>query len=166
MNRCLQEVRVPEWMTKGKITSIQKDPRKETPQTSKKTIMCLLMMWKILTAQIREEIYFSLTSCGLFLEEHKGFRKGSQDKGELLYIDQHIINENKTRRKNLYMAWIDSPKGIWYGPTKGDNNLSQNEQNIRWSHKLYQENHENLESGIVSRKEKLSWNKGSKSGIF
>ena len=28
-------------------------------------------------------------------------------KAELLYIDQHILNESKNRRKNLAMAWID-----------------------------------------------------------
>ena len=29
---------------------------------------------------------------------------------KLLYIDQHILNESKTRRKNLAMAWIDYKK--------------------------------------------------------
>ena len=31
---------------------------------------------------------------------------------------------------------------------------------ITWSHKLYRENHENLESGIDSRRKKLSWGEG------
>ena len=66
------------------------------------------MMWKILTAQIREEIYYSLTSRGLFPEEQKGCRKGSRGTTELLYIDQHILNESNTRRKNLVMAWINN----------------------------------------------------------
>ena len=60
--------------------------------------------------QIREEIYYSLTSCGLFPEEQKGCRKGSRGTAELLYIDQHIVNESKTRRKNVAMAWIDYKK--------------------------------------------------------
>ena len=68
------------------------------------------MMWKILTAQIREEIYYSLTSRGLFPDEQKGSYKGSRGTAELLYIDQHILNESKTRRKNLAMAWIDYEK--------------------------------------------------------
>ena len=67
-------------------------------------------MWKILTAQIREEIYYSLTSRGLFPEEQKGCRKGSIGTAELLYIDQDILSESKTRRKNLAMAWIDYKK--------------------------------------------------------
>ena len=68
------------------------------------------MMWKILTAQIREEIYYSLKSRGLFSEEQKGCRKGARGTAELLYMDQHILNESKTRRKNLAIAWIDYKK--------------------------------------------------------
>ena len=63
-------------------------------------------MWKILTSQIRKEIYYSLTSRGLFPEE----QKGSRDTTELLYIDQRILIESKTSRKNLPMAWIDYKK--------------------------------------------------------
>ena len=33
-----------------------------------------------------------------------------QGRVELLYIDQHILNESKTRRKNLAVAWIDYKK--------------------------------------------------------
>ena len=67
-------------------------------------------MWKILTAQIREKIYDSLTSRGLFPDEQKGCREGSSKTSELFYIDQHILNESKTRRKNLAMGWIDYKK--------------------------------------------------------
>ena len=67
-------------------------------------------MWKILSAQIREKIYYSLTSCELFPDEQKGCRKGSRGTAEFLYIDQHILNESKTRRKNLAVAWIDYKK--------------------------------------------------------
>ena len=33
MNKCLQTAHVPEWMTKGRTTLIQKDPKKGTAQT-------------------------------------------------------------------------------------------------------------------------------------
>ena len=104
MNRCLQDAQVPDWMTKGKTTLIQKDPSKGTAPNNYRPITCLPMMWKILTAQIREEIYYLLISCGLFPNEQKGCRKGSRGTAELLYIDQHILNEGKNRRKNLAMA--------------------------------------------------------------
>ena len=45
-----------------------------------------------------------MKSHGILPDEQKGCR----DTGELLYIDQHIFNESKTRRKNIPMAWIDS----------------------------------------------------------
>ena len=34
MNRCLEEIDMPEWMTKGKTTLFQKSPKKELPQTT------------------------------------------------------------------------------------------------------------------------------------
>ena len=110
MNRCLQDAHVPEWMTKGKTTLIQKDPSKGTAPNNYRPITCLPMMWKILTAQIREKIYYLLTSRGLLPDEQKGCRKGSRATAELLFIDQHILNESKTRRKNLAMTWIDYKK--------------------------------------------------------
>ena len=110
MNRCLQGAQVPEWMTKGKTTLIQKDPSKGTAPNNSRPITCLPMMWKILTAQISEKIYYSLTSRRFFPDEQKGCRNRSRVTAELLYIDQHILNESKTRRKNLAMAWIDVKK--------------------------------------------------------
>ena len=130
MNICLQGVQVPNWMTKGKTTLIQKDPSKGTAPNNYRPITCRPMMWKILKAQIRENIYYSLTSRELFPDEQKGCRKASSGTAELLYIDQHILNESKTRRKNksYSLDWLQ--KGIWYGSTKLDNTLSQNVQNI------------------------------------
>ena len=121
MNRCLQGAQVPDWMAKGKTTLIQKDLSKVTAPNNYRPITCLPMMWKI-KAQIRENIYNSLKIRELFPDEQKGYRKGSRGSAELLYIDQHILNESKTRQKNLDMAWIDYKK-TWYGSTKLDNRM-------------------------------------------
>ena len=67
-------------------------------------------MWKILIAWIREKIYYSLTSHGMFPDEQKRCSKGSRGTEELLLIDQLILNESKTRRKNLPMTWIEYKK--------------------------------------------------------
>ena len=45
---------------------------KETSSNNYRPITCVQIMWKILTAQIRKEIYYSLKSCGIFLKEQKG----------------------------------------------------------------------------------------------
>ena len=110
MNKCLQRAHIPEWMTKGRTTLIQKNPSKGAAPNNYRPITCLPMMWKILIAQMREEIYYSLTSRGLFPGEQKGCCKGSRGTAELIYMDQHILNEIKTRWKNLAIAWIDYKK--------------------------------------------------------
>ena len=74
------------------------------------------MMQKILTAQIKEEIY--------------NLPQVNQTHRELLYIDQRILNESKTRRKNLAMTGIDYKKHM-ICPAKRDNKLPQNVQDIR-----------------------------------
>ena len=55
INRCLQDTHVPEWMTKGKTTLIQKDPSKVTAPNNYRPITSLPMMWKIISAQIRKK---------------------------------------------------------------------------------------------------------------
>ena len=79
----------------------RRTPFKRTAPNNYWPITCLPMMWKILTAQIRKGIYNSLTRRRLFPKEQKGRRKGSRGTGELLHIDQHILNESKTRRKRV-----------------------------------------------------------------
>ena len=82
-------------------------------------------MWIILTAQIREEIYYSLISHETLIEEQKRCCKGTRDTRELLHIDEHILNERNMRRKNIVMAWIDYKKDLTYGPLKLDSKLSK-----------------------------------------
>ena len=78
MNKCLQGAQVPGWMTKGKTTLIQKDPSKGITPNNYRPIICLPVMRKISTTQIREGIYYSLTSCGLFLRSRKDAVKHSE----------------------------------------------------------------------------------------
>ena len=108
------------------------------------------IMWKILTAQIREGIYDSLISRGLFLDDQKGCFKGSRGTGDLLYINQHILNESKTRRKNLAMAWIDYKKVYDMVPQSCIINCLKmykiSDEVIN-----YWENYENLESVIDNK---------------
>ena len=51
MNRRLQRSLLSEWMTKGKTTLIQKDPSKGTAPSNCRSMTCLPMTRKILTAQ-------------------------------------------------------------------------------------------------------------------
>ena len=157
MDKFLQRSHVLEWMTKRK-TIVPEEAHLENRPNNYRPITSLPMMKEILTARIREEIYNSLTSCGLLPEEQKGCRKGPRGLRELLYINQHILNESKTRQNNRTMTRSDYKKGIWCGPARLDIVILQNVQNSRWTRKLYWENHENPEGGIDSRRENKVYN--------
>ena len=94
-----------------------------TPSNNYRPITCLPIMWIIVTAQIKEQIYYSLISRGISPDEQKGCCKRSRDRGKLLYIDQHIPNESK---KNLAIDTIDNKRSLRYGPPKLDTTRSQN----------------------------------------
>ena len=87
-------------MTKWRTTLIQKDPSKGTAQNNYRPLTCLPIMWKILIAQIRKKIYYSITSRGA-----ERILQGFRGTAEVLYIDQHRLNKN-----NLAMACIDYKK--------------------------------------------------------
>ena len=70
-------------------------------------------MWKILTAWIREEFYYSLLCHGLFPEKQKGCHRGTRGTNELLCINLHIL----IRRQNEAKKWLqkglrDSPANV------------------------------------------------------
>ena len=78
-----------------------KDPLKGTAPNNYRPIMYLPMMWKILTAQIWGRDLWLFNKLQIVPDEQMGCHKGSRGVGELLYIDQHILNEGKKRQKNL-----------------------------------------------------------------
>ena len=72
-----------------------------------------------------------------------------------LHLSAHLQQEQYQREKFSYgLDW--QQKCIWYCLEKLDNNMFQSVRGIRWNHKLHQENYENMESGIDSRKECLA----------
>ena len=111
----------------------------------------------------REEIFFLLTSRGLFPEEQKGCRKGSRGTVELLDLDQHILSESKTRRKILAMAWIDNKNVHDIVPQSLIINCLKM---YKISDEVINFIEKNLESGIDSRRKKLSWSKDQKRYIW
>ena len=65
-------------------------------------------MWKLLTDVIADQIYLNLDQEKLLPEEQKGCRKRSRGTIDLLYIDRAVIEDVKSRNKNLTMAWTNS----------------------------------------------------------
>ena len=97
----------------------QTDPKKHTQRNRPKklqTIMCPSMMRKILTAQIRLVIFNSSISRVFLPNAQKGCCMRTRGTEELLYIHKNTLNQSKTRRKNLAMAWINNNNSTIWSP--------------------------------------------------
>ena len=80
---------------------------------SKQLLTHNLPIDEILTAQIREEIYYSLKSRWLFPEEQKGCHKGSRGTADLHYIDHHILNVAQSAGAVEYTDCFSSQPVSW-----------------------------------------------------
>ena len=118
INRCLQEANVTEWVTKRKAYILPKTPPKWIATSNNRPITCQPILWKILTAKVRKNINYSLTS-----QKNK----------------KHVVKEPETQESNstiLSTSWMTArwdvkssygldwlQIGICDGPTKLDNKL-------------------------------------------
>ena len=101
---------MPNWLTRGRTSLLQKDKNKGNVASNYRPITCLPLMWKLLTGVIADQMHAHLDQEKLLPEEQKGCRKGSRGTNDLLDIDRAVIKEVKSRNTNLAMAWIDYQK--------------------------------------------------------
>ena len=101
---------LPEWMTHGRTVLCQKDPRKGNTADNYRPITCFLLMWKLLTGVIAEEMYNYLEREKILPEEQKGCRKESRGTKDQLLIDKTVLKDCRKRHTNLSMAWVDYRK--------------------------------------------------------
>ena len=57
LNECLSKANVPQWMTKGRIVLIAKDPLKGNAPRNYRPVTCLPVISKVLTGILTEEMY-------------------------------------------------------------------------------------------------------------
>ena len=101
----------------------RKDPQIRSAPNNYRPIMCLLISWKILTTQTSEgDLLFTYKPLTI-PEKQKGCRKGTRGTRNILYIDQHILKNSKTRRQDEGVDWLQ--KGILHGLAKVDNTVSK-----------------------------------------
>ena len=89
---------------------LHKDKGEGNVACNYRPITCLPLIKKLWTGVIADEIYAHLAQEKLLQEKQKGCRKGSRGTNDLLYIDSSVINEVKSRNKNLAVASIDCKK--------------------------------------------------------
>ena len=83
----------PNRRQKERLRRSWKTPRKRIT-TNYRPITCQPSMWKILRAQIMEDIYDSLINCGTE-------RMLQRATGEVLHIDQHIFKDKQSATKKM-----------------------------------------------------------------
>ena len=87
----------------------------------------------------------------LFPEEEKGCYKETRETGSLQYINQYILKEDKSKRENLTMQWIDYKKAYDMVPR------FENFEDIQQRHEIYHGSYKKLKSWIGSRRKNFSW---------
>ena len=73
------------WLTRGRISLIQKDKSKGNVASNYRPINCFPLMWKLLTGVIPHLIYTHLDQ-ELLPEEQEGYRKGSRGTIDLVIL--------------------------------------------------------------------------------
>ena len=100
---------------RGKLPWSKKIPPKNIFHNYR-PITSLLMMWKILTAQIKKEIYWLIESRRHFTEENTGCRKRIRGNRWLIIYTSAQTGQNKAA--NVAMEWINKKKTmLWVGKT-------------------------------------------------
>ena len=94
----------PKLMSTGKLAWSRKIPRHNIK------ISCLDITLKILTTQIREKIYYSYECRELISRWKKQCHKQKKGTYDQLFIDQHILKNFKTKRKNVAKAYDMVPQ--------------------------------------------------------
>ena len=74
LKECLDSGFVPNWLTRGRTSLLQKDKSKGNVASNYRPITCLPLMWKLLTGVIADQIYAYLDQKKLLPEEQKGSR--------------------------------------------------------------------------------------------
>ena len=109
LNKCPEKTSIPEWMSKP-YPDPERPLQRNHPQKLFTDNVSANKVENSNCPDKRGIIYYSLVCYGQFPEEQKGCHRGTRGIDDLLYIDQHIIKEAKTKQKNIARSWIDDKK--------------------------------------------------------
>ena len=99
-----------------KILLCEKELEKGNAVANFRPIMCLPLLWKLLTGILAEELHEHLEQANILPWEQKGCRKGSRRTKDQLLTDKMTVKNCKKRLTSLAVAWIDYRKGYDMGP--------------------------------------------------
>ena len=102
---------MPEWLTDGLTILLPKTEETKNPKNYR-PITCLPTMYKVLTSILADRTYTFLSEHQLLPSEQKGCRRESYDCKDQLLVNKMILEDCRTRKKNLSTAWIDYKKAF------------------------------------------------------
>ena len=102
---------MPEWLTDGLTILLPKTEETKTTQNYR-PITCLPTMYKVLTSILVDRTYTFLSEHQLLPSEQKGCKRESYGCKDQLLVNKMVLEDCKTRRKNLSTAWIDYKKAF------------------------------------------------------
>ena len=97
-------------MITGKILLCIKEIQNGNLVSNFGPIICLPLIWKLLTGILAEELYEHLEKTNSLPWEQKRCRKRSRGTKDQLLIDKMIVKDCKRRLTSLAVAWIDYRK--------------------------------------------------------
>jgi hypothetical protein len=100
---------MPDWLTAGVTYLLPKNAETQLPKNYR-PITCLPTVYKVLSSILAARIERHIYDNNIMSEEQKGCRKGSYGCKEQLLLNRMVMDDARTRKKNLSMAWIDYQK--------------------------------------------------------
>ena len=101
----------PTWLCQGTTYLLAKNDKTEESKNYR-PITCLSTTYKLLTSILTERTYKHLDENSLLPLEQKGCRRGSYGCKDQLLINKMILENCKTKQRNMSCAWIDYKKAF------------------------------------------------------
>ena len=93
----------PAWLSEGIIYLLPK-PNDTVNPKNYRPLTCISTTYKLQTSIITERVHVFIETNDLFPVEQKGCRRGSYGYKDQLLINQMVIEDCKSKHKNLSMA--------------------------------------------------------------
>ena len=102
---------IPDWITEGVTYLLPKSEDTKNPKNYR-PITCLTTSYKLITSVLTDRMYTFLDRNHILPNEQKGCKRNSYGCKDQLLIDRMILENCRTRSKNLSTAWIDYRKAF------------------------------------------------------
>ena len=102
---------IPDWLTEGTTYLLPKNADTKNPKNYR-PITCLTTTYKILTSIITDRMYTFLEQNSTLPQEQKGCKRNSYGCKDQLLINRMILENCRTKKRNLSAAWIDYKKAF------------------------------------------------------